>query len=164
MHLYIKNWNLLNDDTFLILTGAICSTSKGKYYQGFETLLQMHWCRKCSISVRSLEMTVYITCPTWYRKNISIFLLEIRTNIPLFKPRGNFGRNSFFPASVVEWSELDPAIQNKETYQTFKNHVLIFIKVGANQSNNLSNVLIIACWMKRWIGLNTFQNQRKNKK
>ena len=41
-------------------------------------------------------------------------------NIPLFKVKHNFFRNSFFPSAVIEWNKLDLNIRISERFNIFK--------------------------------------------
>ena len=53
-------------------------------------------------------------------------------NIPLFKTNHNFFKNSFFPPTIIEWNNLDPNLRNSDTYGTFKNAILKFIRPSPN--------------------------------
>ena len=53
-------------------------------------------------------------------------------NIPLLKTNHNFFKNSFFPSTIIEWNNLDPNLRNSDTYGTFKNAILKFIRPSPN--------------------------------
>ena len=45
-------------------------------------------------------------------------------NIPCFKIRYNFFKNSFFPSTIIEWNNLDPTLRNSKSFVDFKNSIL----------------------------------------
>ena len=45
--------------------------------------------------------------------------MERCDNIPFFKFY-NFSRNSFFPATFIEWNKLVPYPRNSDSYSAFK--------------------------------------------
>ena len=49
-------------------------------------------------------------------------------NIPDFKVKYTFFRNSFFPSAVIEWGKLDLNIRNSESLKLFKKSLLKFIR------------------------------------
>ena len=49
-------------------------------------------------------------------------------NIPCFKIRHNFFKNSFFPSTIIEWNNLDPTLWNSKSFVAFKNSILKFIR------------------------------------
>ena len=53
-------------------------------------------------------------------------------NIPLLKTNHNFLKNFFFPSTITEWNNLDPNLQNSDTYETFKNTILKSLKPSLN--------------------------------
>ena len=60
-------------------------------------------------------------------------------NIPQFKVKHNFFRNSFFPSAVIEWNKLDLNIRNSESLNVFKNSLLKFIRPSGNSVFNCHN-------------------------
>ena len=53
-------------------------------------------------------------------------------NIPLFKTNHNLFKNSFFQSTIIKWKNLDPNLRNSDTYGTFKNTILKFIRPSPN--------------------------------
>ena len=47
-------------------------------------------------------------------------------NIPCFKIRHNFFKNSFFPSTIIKWNNLDPSLRNSKSFVVFKNSILKF--------------------------------------
>ena len=118
----------------LAITGVIRGLPREKIYQklGFESLQQRRWYRElCSFykvckneSPRYLFNIIPIRNPAYSTRN--------RVNIPLFKTSHNFFKNSFFPSTIIEWNNLDPNLRNSDTYGTFINAVLKFIRPSPN--------------------------------
>ena len=118
----------------LAITGAIRGSSREKIYQelGFESLQQRRWyrelCTFCKVfknkSLRYLFNIIPIRSPAYSTRN--------DVNIPLLKTNHNFFKNSFFPSTIIEWNNRDPNLRNSDTYETFKNAILKFIKPSAH--------------------------------
>ena len=53
------------------------------------------------------------------------------TTFPFFN-QNNFFKNSFFPSTISEWIKLDPSLCSSESFLTFKNNILQFIRAAAN--------------------------------
>ena len=60
-------------------------------------------------------------------------------NLPIFKSKHNFFKNSFFPSTISEWNKLDPNLRNSESFLTFKKNILQFIRPTANSVYNYHN-------------------------
>ena len=60
-------------------------------------------------------------------------------NLPIFKSKHNFFKNSFFPSTLSEWNKLDPSLRNSEGFLTFKKNILQFICSTANSVYNCHN-------------------------
>ena len=60
-------------------------------------------------------------------------------NIPLFKTKHNFFKNSFFPSAVIDWNNLDHDILNVGSFSAFKNNILNFIRPTPNNDFNCEN-------------------------
>ena len=59
-------------------------------------------------------------------------------NIPQFKVKHNFFKNSFFPSVVIEWNKLDLNMRNPENLFMFKKKLLKFIRPSGNSVSNLT--------------------------
>ena len=53
-------------------------------------------------------------------------------NIPHFKVKHSFFKNTFFPSVIIEWNKLDPEIQNAPSLNIFKKNISKFIRPTAN--------------------------------
>ena len=60
-------------------------------------------------------------------------------NIPCFKIRQNFFKNSFFPSTIIEWNNLDPTLRNSKSFVDFKNSILKFIRPSPSNVFNCNN-------------------------
>ena len=65
-----------------------------------------------------------------------------QSSILLFRFKHNFFKNTFFPSSVLEWSNLDSSISNFGILAIFKKHIIQFIRPSANSTYNfISNFI-----------------------
>ena len=125
----------------LTITGATRGTSTEKRYNnlGLETVEKRRWYRKLCCFYK-----VYESHSPKYRNNIitvtvSTYNTRNTDNIPQFKVKHNFFRNSFFPSAVIEWNKLDLNIRNSENLNVFKNSFLKFIRPSGNSVFNCHN-------------------------
>ena len=118
----------------LAITGTIRGSSREELYQelGFESLQQRRGYRKlrCFYKIFKNESPRYLfnIIPT---RN-PFYITRNHTNIPLFKTNHIFLKNSFFPSTIIEWNNLDPKVRNSDTYGTFKNTILKFLRTSPN--------------------------------
>ena len=118
----------------LAITGTIRGTSKEKLYHelGLESLEKRRWCRKlfCFYKIFRSQSPQYIfnIIPTFVRP----YNTRNANNIPQFKVKHNFFKNSFFPSVVIEWNKLDLNIRNSENLFIFKKKLLKFIRPSGN--------------------------------
>ena len=128
----------------LAITGTTHGSSREKLYQelGFEPLHQRRSYRNlCNFykvfkneSPRYLFNITPIRHPFYSTRN--------HVNIPLFKTNHNFFKNFFFPSTIMEWKNL----RNSDTYGTFKNTILNFIRPAPNsvfQCNNTPGIRFV---------------------
>ena len=60
-------------------------------------------------------------------------------NVPLFKVKHNFFRNSFFSSAVIEWNKLDLNIRNSESLNIFKKTLLNILRPSVSTVFNCHN-------------------------
>ena len=60
-------------------------------------------------------------------------------NIPSFKVRHDFFKNSFFPSTAIEWNKIDKNIRKSESLNIFKKSILKFIRPSQNRVYNCHN-------------------------
>ena len=97
-----------------------------------ETLEKRRWYRKlcCFFKIFRNQSPEYL---------FNIVLSSVRpyntrnaNNIPQFKVKHDFFKNSFFPFVVTEWNKLDLNIHNSENLFIFKKKLLKFIRPSGN--------------------------------
>ena len=66
----------------------------------------------------------------------SSYVTRNAVNFPLLNIKRNSYKNSFFPSSIIGWSNLDPNLQNSENFGIFKNNILKFIRPKPNSFFN----------------------------
>ena len=54
-------------------------------------------------------------------------------NIPHFKVKNSFFKNTLFPSVIIEWNKLDPEIQNTPSLDIFKRNILKVYKTYCKQ-------------------------------
>ena len=122
----------------LAITGAIRGTSKEKLYQelGLESLRLRRWYRKLCLFYKIFKNQH----PEYLFHLIPVKHAPYTTrnvhNLPIFKSKHNFFKNSFFPSTISEWNKLDPNLRNSESFLTFKKNILQFIRRTANSVHN----------------------------
>ena len=60
-------------------------------------------------------------------------------NVPSFKVRHDFFKNSFFPSTVIEWNKIHKNIRKSESLNIFKKSNLEFIRPSQNRVYNCHN-------------------------
>ena len=71
-------------------------------------------------------------------------------NIPCFKIRHNFFKNSFFPSTIIEWKNLDSTLRISKSFVFFKNSILKFIRTSPSivfNCNNYKGIRLIT-WLR----------------
>ena len=110
------------------------SKSKEKIYHelGLESLEKRRWYRKlcCFYKIFRSQSPQYLfnIIPTFVRP----YNTRNADNIPQFKVKHNFFKNSFFPSVVIEWNKLDLNIRDSENLFIFKKKLLKFIRPSGN--------------------------------
>ena len=121
----------------LAITGAIRGTSKEKIYHelGLESLEKRRWYKKlcCFYKIFRSQSPQYLfnIIPTSVRP----YKTRNANNIPQFKVKHNFFKNSFFPSVVIEWNKLDLNIRSSENLFIFKKKLLKFIRPSGKSHN-----------------------------
>ena len=125
----------------LAITGAIRGTSKEKLYQelGLESPQLRRWYRKLGMFYKIYKKK----SPQYLFKLIPekthAYVTRNVDNIPCFKIRHNFFKNSFFPSTIIEWNNLDPTLRNSKSFIVFKNSILKFIRHSPSNFFNCNN-------------------------
>ena len=66
-------------------------------------------------------------------------------DIPHFKVKHSFLKNTFFMSVIIEWNKLDPEIQNAPSHNIFKKNIIKFIRPTANNIFGSHNLKGITC-------------------
>ena len=146
----------------LAITSAIRGTSTEKLYNelGLETLEKRRWYRKlcCFYKVYKSHSPKYLfnIIPV----TVSRYNTRNTNNIPQFKVKHNFFRNSFFPSAVIEWNKLDLNIRNLESLNIFKKMLLKFIRPSGSSVFNCHNLRGVKLLTKSRLGLSHFREHK----
>ena len=106
----------------LAITGTIRGTSKEKIFEelGLQSLQHRWWYRQlcCFYKILKEQSPKYIfnIIPKLTRP----YSTRNTNNIPHFKVKYSFLKNTFFPSVIIEWNKLDPEIQNASSLNIFK--------------------------------------------
>ena len=112
------------------ITGAIKGTSKEKLYNefGLEYLKDRRWIRRLCLvhKIYNLKSPKYLynLIPLVNR----FYDTRNNTNVPSFKYRAEYLKNSFFPNVICEWNKLDINIKSMTSYTAFKDPLLSFTR------------------------------------
>ena len=137
------------------ITGAIRGTSKEKLFEelGLESLQHSRWYRKlcCFYKILKDQSPKYLfnIIPKLNRP----YSTRNANNIPHFKVKHSFFKNTFFPSVIIEWNKLDPEIQNVPSLNIFKKNILKFIRPTANNMFGCHNLKSIKYLTRLRLGL-----------
>ena len=114
----------------LTTNGVIQGNSKERFYLelGLESLQLRRWYRKLgtfykiykSKSSQSLFKLIPEKNHAYVTRNVD--------NIPFFNTIHNFFKNIFFPATIIEWNNLDRNLRSLKSFAVLKNNILKFIR------------------------------------
>ena len=106
------------------MTGAIRGTSSVKLFQelGLESLKSRRWLRKLCLFYKIFHENSpsYLFQLIPPKSNVYAIRSPQSNKIPSLKSRHNFFKDSFFPAVITEWNNLDINIRNSSSINVFK--------------------------------------------
>ena len=76
-----------------------------------------------------------------------------KNSVPLFNVKHGYGKNSFFPSTVIEWNKLDSNISKSESMALFKKRILAFIRSCANSTFQYHNPKALKLITRLRVGL-----------
>ena len=129
----------LKYNTCLAITWATRGSSTEKLYQelGFESLKQRRWYRKLcdfyKVFKNESPRCLFNIIPS----RSLCYSTRSHVNIPLFKTNHIFFKNFFFSSTIIEWNNLDPNLRKTDTYRTFRNTILKFVRPSPNSALNV---------------------------
>ena len=127
----------------IAITRTIRGTSLEKLFQelGLETLKSRRWFRKLYLFYKILhsKSPSYLFNLIPENNNPYASRSALNNQIPFFNAKINFLKNSFFPAVITEWNNLDISIRNSSLCHIFKNLILKFIRPDSNRISSTQN-------------------------
>ena len=117
----------------LAITGAIRGTDTEKLYQelGLESLRNRRKLRRLSLFYKIYKdqspLYLYNLIPA---KTPGNYPLRNVKEIPTIKVKHRFFENSFFPATITEWNDLDYSLRNAPFINVFKENISKFIRLN----------------------------------
>ena len=108
-------------NAYLAITSAIRGSSREKFYQelGLKSIQHRRWYKKLCYFYKIYNKK----SPDYLFQLIPLYKSSYKTrnadDIPFFKFRHNFFKNSFFASAIIEWNKLVPDLGNSDSYSTF---------------------------------------------
>ena len=140
----------------LVITGALRGTSREKLYQelDLESLRKRQWYRKlCYFFKPEYLFRILPSISKAYNTRID-------DKIPLFSGKHNCFKNSFFPSTAIEWSNLDLKLRNSKTFSAFKKSILKFIRPSSSSIFNCHSPKRIKLITRLRLGLSHFREHK----
>ena len=127
----------------IAITGAILGISKEKIYQelGLESLESRRWFRKLCFFFRILKNKSPDYLIRLIPQRSSSYITRNSDEIPYFKSKQNFYKNSFFPSTTIDWNNLDHDLRNSESYILFRFNIVKCIRPSPNSLYGCQNVI-----------------------
>ena len=125
----------------LAITGAMRGTSKEKPYKelGLESLQLRRWYRKLGIFYKIYKSKSFQYLCKLIPEKTHAYATKNVDNIPCFKIRHSFFKNSFFSSTNIEWNNLDLTLWNSKNFVDFKNSTLKFIRPSPSNVFDCNN-------------------------
>ena len=151
-------------DAAITITGTIRGTSSEKLFQelGLETLKSRRWFRKLYLFYKILhsKSPSYLFNLIPENNNPYASRSALNNQIPFFNVKTNFLKNSFFPAVITKWNNLDISIRNSSSCHIFKNLILKFIRPEPNRISSTQNFEGLKLLTRMRLGLSHLANHK----
>ena len=85
-----------------------------------------------------------------------------RFHFPTIKVKHRFFENSFFPATITEWNDLDYSLRNPPSINVFKQNILKFIRLGPNKVFHIYNPHGLKLLTRLRLGLSHLRGHKFN--
>ena len=148
----------------IAITGTIRGTSSEKLFQelGLETLKSRRWFRKLYLFYKILhsKSPSYLFNLIPENNNPYASRSALNNQIPFFNAKINFLKNSFFPAVITEWNNLDISIHNSSLCHIFKYLILKFIRPEPNRISSTQNFEGLKLLTRMRLGLSHLANHK----
>ena len=137
-----KNLESIQYNAAIAITGAIRGTSSEKLFQelGLESLKSRRWLRKLCLFYKIFhkESPSYLFQLIPPNNKVYATRSSQSNKFSSFKTRHNFFKDSFFPAVISEWNNLDINIRNTSFINVFKKELLKSTRPEPNSTYNYS--------------------------
>ena len=146
-------------------SGAIRGTDTENLYQklGLESLQNRRKLRRLSLLYKIYKdqspLYLYNLIPA---KTTGNYPLRNVKEIPTIKVKHRFFENSFFPATITEWNDLDCSLRNAPSINVFKKNILKFIRLGPNKVFNIYNPYGLKLLTRPRLGLSHLRGHKFN--
>ena len=149
----------------LAITGATRGTVTEELYQelGLESLRNRLKLRRLSLFYKIYKdqspLHLYNLIPA---KTPGNYPLRNVKEIPTINVKHRFFENSFFPAIITEWNDLDYSLRNAPFINVFKKNILKFIRLGPNKVFNNCNPYGLRLLTRLRLGLSHLSGHKFN--
>ena len=157
-----QNLEKIQYNSALAITGAIRGTSKEKLYQelGLESLEKRQWYRKLCYFYKIFNKQ----SPTYLLNVLPVssrsYFTRYAENVPSFKVRHDFFKNSFFSSTAIEWNKIDKNIRKSESLNIFKKSILELIRPSQNRVYTCHNPKGIKLLTRLRVGLSHLREHK----
>ena len=141
--LFHKNVESIQYNAAIVITETIRSTSSEKLFLelGLESLKSRLWLWKLCLFYKIFheKSPSYLFQLIPPNSNVYSTRSSQSNKISSFKTRHNFFEDSFFPAVIIEWNNLDINVRNCSSINVFKKEPLKFIRKEPNFTYNIDD-------------------------
>ena len=90
----------------------------------------------------------------------SSYITRNSDEVPLFKAKHNFYKNSLFPSTTIEWNSLDQDLRNSESYILLRSSILKRIKPSPKSFYNSQNIMCVKLDTRLYLGLSHLREHK----
>ena len=141
------------------ITGAIKGTSSEKRFQelGLEIQKSRRWLRKLCLFYKLIkeQSPAYLFQLIPENKVLYTTRTVQKRQIPFFKTKTKIFKNSFFPAVILEWNELDFNNRDSASCNAFKRVILKFTRLEPSPVFNVDSSERLMFFTRIRLGLST---------
>ena len=88
------------------------------------------------------------------------YFIKYVENVPFFKGRQDFFKNSFFPSTIIEWKKIGKNIRKSQSLNIFKKSILKFIRPSQKGVYNCHNPKEIKLLTRSRVGLSHLREHK----
>ena len=90
----------------------------------------------------------------------SSYITRNSDEVPLFKAKHNFYKNSVFSSTTIEWNNLDQDLRNSESYILLRSSILKRIKPSLKSFYDSQNIMCVKLDTRLYLGLSHLREHK----